>query len=176
MEECKMLSQYVSSLINQVGPVVIGGVVAFLIKEIVPVGDAAIDLFNKKKDAVANQIGIDKYNANLSIAKNIWNMVDEEFRITPTLTKTIESAQVMFADKILKVIPGLTQDEIDHLRQAAAGEVNKGKDAITAPEEVKQVITPVKKYYDEYGNELQPITAATGNITNTETPAAAPIV
>jgi hypothetical protein len=181
-----MLSRYVSSLINQLGPVVIGGVVAFLIKEIVPVSDVAIDLFNKKKDAVANQIGIDKYNANLSIAKNIWNMVDEEFRITPTFTKTIESDQAMFTDKILKVIPGLTQDEIDHLRQAVAGEVNKGKNAITAPAEVKQVITPVKKYYDENGNELQLVTAenttdktAQDSSTapvNTETSAAAPIV
>lgn len=164
-----MLSQYVSSLINQLGPVAIAGVVGFIIKEIGPVGNAAIDLFNKKKEAVTNQIGIDKYNANLEIAKNVWNQVDEEFRITSTLTKTIESAQAMFAEKILKVIPGLTLDEIEHLRQAVAGELNKGKDAITAPVEVKQTVTPVKKYYDEKGNELQPVNTTS---TNTETPAA----
>ena len=127
-----MLSQTVQTLINQLGPVVIAGVVAFLAKGVVPVGDAAIDFLNKKKEAVANQIGIEKYNSNLAKAKDIWGLVDEEFRITPALTKTIESAQEMFEEKILKLIPGLTKDEIEHLRQAVAGEVNKGKAVIIA--------------------------------------------
>ena len=149
-----MLSQYLNSLINQIGPVAVGGVVAFLLKEIAPVGDAAINLFNQKKEAVATQVGIDKYNSNLLIAKNIWNMVDEEFRVTPTITKTIESAQTMFAEKILKVIPGISEDDIEHLRQAVAGEVNKGKEALEAPAEIKKTVHPVMKYVAEDGTEL----------------------
>ena len=32
--------------------------------------------------------------------------------------------------EILKIIPGLTKNEIEHLRQAVAGEVNKGRAVI----------------------------------------------
>lgn len=161
-----MLSETLRTIISQIAPVAATGVVAFLVKEITPVGTAAISFIRKKEEAVATKIGVDKYNSNLAIAKNIWNMIDEEFRITPTLTKTIEAAQAMFAEKILKVIPGLTADEIEHLRQAVAGEVNQGKAALTAPvEAATQTVTPTVKYYAPDGTELQPVT--TDNTTQT---------
>lgn len=121
------------SIINQIIPVVITAIVGVLVAIIKAVGDAAVDYINKKKEAVAAQMGIDKYNSKLTLARSIWNLVDEEFRITPTLTATIEAKQKMFETEILKIMPELTSDEITQLRQVIAGEMNKGKDVIVVP-------------------------------------------
>ena len=96
------------------------------------VGDAAVSFIEKKKATVVAQIGADTYNQNLTVAEDVWNLVDEYFRITPTVTKTIEAAQEKFSEEIKKAIPDIMDDEIEQFRQAVAGEVNKGKAALTA--------------------------------------------
>lgn len=121
------------SIINQIVPVAVTAIVGVLVAIIKAVGDAAVDYIDKKKEALASQVGIDQYNSKLALAKNIWNLVDEEFRITPTLTATIEAKQKMFETEMLKVMPGLTSDEIAQLRQIIAGEINKGRDVIITP-------------------------------------------
>lgn len=154
-----MLNEILNLAINQITPVAATSVAAYLIKKVAPV---IISYIRKKEEVVANKIGIDTYNTNLKKAKNVWNEVDEEFRITPALIKTIDAAQAKFAEKILKVIPGLTVDEIDHLRQAVAGEVNKGKGVLTAPiEPAVKVVEPIVKYVTEDGIELQPVSSTT---------------
>jgi hypothetical protein len=122
----------IQQIINAVVPVVITAAVAVLVAGIKAVGDAAVAYISRKKDAVVAQIGAATYNHNLTIARSIWGAVDEEFRITPTLEKTITAKQELFATKIQKAIPGITEDEIVQLRQAVAGEVNKGREALTA--------------------------------------------
>jgi hypothetical protein len=129
------------SIINQIVPVAITAIVGILIAIIKAVGDAAVDYINKKKEAVVTQTGIDQYNSKLILAKNIWNLVDEAFRITPTLTATIEAKQKMFEEEMLKVIPELTSDEIAQLRQVIAGEINKGKEVVVAPASDTTTIT-----------------------------------
>lgn len=156
-----MLNQIIQTGINQVIPIIVAAIMALFLKEIGPVGDAVVSLLKKKEEDVVNKIGIDTYNSDIAKAKNIWNLVDEEFRITPTLTKTIEAAQSLFAEKILKVIPGISADDIEHLRQAVAGEINKGKEALTAPIEVKQVIQPTEKYVAPDGTELVKVIVST---------------
>jgi len=57
----------------------------------------------------------------------------------------------------------LSMDEITHLRQTIASEVNAGKDAIVAPVEQSQPVvnvvqvTPVTKYVTPDGKELKPV-------------------
>lgn len=77
------------------------------------------------------QIGAATYTQRLNLARQAWGIVDEYFRITPNVTKTIDAAQAKFTDVIRKMVPSLTDEEIAQLRQAVAGEVNKGKSAIT---------------------------------------------
>ena len=153
-----MLSQ---ELINQIAPLLATCVLGVTTAVIKTVGDAAIALINKKKDAVATQIGIDKYNSNLNKARDIWGVVDEEFRISPTLIKTIESAQKLFEEKIIKVIPGITKGEIEQLRQVVAGEINKGKAFIATPVEETKTVTASVKYVAPDGTELQPVNSGT---------------
>lgn len=130
-----------NQIINTVVPVLvtaIGGVLVAIIKS---VGDAAIDYIQTKKEHVANQIGSANYNANLEKAKEVWGIVDEEFRITPTLQKTVENKQAMFAKLLKSKIPSLSDSEINDIRQAVAGEINKGKAVVTsdAVEKQKQI-------------------------------------
>ena len=131
----------IQSIINALIPVIVTAVTGILVAIVKTVGDSVIELIQAKIKAVALKMGVDQYNADLVVAKNIFNIVDEYFRITPTATKTIEAAQAKFTEEILKAIPSITPQEIEQLRQAVAGEVNKGKDVIVAPvvEEVKPI-------------------------------------
>lgn len=128
----------INQIINGVVPILVTAIVAILTAIIKVVGTNAVSYLETKKNALAIQTGVDKYNATLQKAKSIWAIVDEEFRITPTLEKTIENKQQMF-DKLLKnKIPSLTDSEIADIRQAIAGEVNKGKEIVTSDAIAKQ--------------------------------------
>ena len=132
----------IQSIINALIPVIVTAVTGILVAIVKTVGDSVIELIQAKIKAVALKTGIDKYNADLVVAKNIWGIVDEYFKITPNVEKTIESAQVKFAEEIMKVMPSISAEEIEHLRQAIAGEINKAKDVVVAPvaEEVKPIV------------------------------------
>jgi hypothetical protein len=119
-------------VVNAATPIIVSAIVAILTAIIGLVGDAAIKFINAKKAAIIQQIGVDKYNADLAMARTVWGIVDEYFRTNPQLTKSIETTGLKFADEIRKKIPGLTDDEVTHLQEAVAGEVNKGKAAVTA--------------------------------------------
>jgi predicted transcriptional regulator len=120
----------ISEIIKNVVPVVITGVVAIFVALIKTVANEVVDYISAKKEAVAIKIGVDKYNANLEIASNIYKLVDEHFRITPQITATIEDKQKLFEYEIKRVIPYITDEEIVTLRQSVAGIVNVGKVAI----------------------------------------------
>jgi len=119
------------TIINAIIPVAVAALIAVLGAVISAVGDAGVQFIKQKKVALAGRIGMDTYNAHLAFAKSAWAIVDEHFRITPTVTKTIESAQEKFTEEIKKLAPSITDIEIDQLRQTVAGEVNKGREAIT---------------------------------------------
>jgi hypothetical protein len=122
-----------NQILNVVEPIIVSAAVACLTALVGLIGNAAVKFISTKKVALEHQIGVDKYNADLQKAREVWGIGDEFFRTHPEMTKTIETAAAKFQDELLKVIPALTTDEIDHLRQAVAGEVNKGRAAVTAP-------------------------------------------
>lgn len=122
----------VQQIINGVVPVAITALVAVLVAGVKALGDAGVNFFNEKAAAVRAKAGADKWNHWMALARQAWDMVDEEFRITPTLEKTMAAKQAEFAVRIEKLIPGITDEQIDQLRQAVAGEVNKGRAAVEA--------------------------------------------
>ena len=70
-------------------------------------------------------------NQNYIVLGNqIWNIVDEHFRISKTIEDKIKSKADMFNNLILQHFPELTQNDIDSIRQSIAGEVNKDKQAV----------------------------------------------
>jgi hypothetical protein len=120
----------VQQVIDALVPILITVIVAIFTAAIKAVGDAGINLINEKAAAVKAKARQDKWNHWMSLSQTAWNIVDEKFRITPNLDKTIATKQAEFETQIKKLIPGITATEIEQLRQAVAGEVNKGKAAI----------------------------------------------
>jgi len=133
-------------MLNQILEALATAFVAILLAVISYVGAKVTSYLSAKKAAIIAKAGADKYNAELQVAESVFSIVDEYFRITPLLTATVDNKINMFQTEILKKCPYLTQDEIDHLRQAVAGAVNEGKAVVTAPAVTPptQVIVPVE--------------------------------
>lgn len=133
----------VQQIINGVVPILVTALVAVLTVVIKGLGDAAVQFINEKMAAVKVKAGADKWTHWTNLAHQTWNIVDEEFRITPYLDKTIAAKQAEFAVQLKKLIPEVTGAEIEQLRQAVAGEVNKGKAAIEGQtKDTDKVIAP----------------------------------
>ena len=121
--------------LNTIGTAAVAALVTVSCVAIKAIGGALATLIGKKAAAWEVKIGTDAYDYNMTVARGIWGAVDEDVRTNPErqkLVSKIEVKQQLFAQKIQKAIPGLTDDEIVQLRQAVAGEVNKGKAAVEA--------------------------------------------
>ncbi len=66
----------------------------------------------------------------ITVGKAIWNVVDENFRISKTVEEKIESKADEFDKLLLAKFPELSQEDVAEIRQSIAGEVNQGKAAI----------------------------------------------
>ena len=85
--------------------------------------------------AITNKIG---NSDQLEVAKQVWDIVEEKFRITENALSVLGSKADMFDELLIKKIPGLTKEELSDLRQSIAGEVNKGKAALTDTAKLQQ--------------------------------------
>lgn len=129
-------------------------------------GNAAEKYISEKAAAVKTKAGADKWNHWMNLARQTFAAVDEEFRITPTLESTISAKQKLFDEALKRAIPEITDAQVEQLRQAVAGEVNKGRAAICG------------QVADEQGNigsvavaDATPAEVAAGTVT-AATPAA----
>lgn len=63
-------------------------------------------------------------------ALKIWKAVDETFRISQSVEEKLKSKADVFEEKVLAKFPELQKSDIDDLRMAIGGEINKDKQAI----------------------------------------------
>ncbi|EHA6441859.1 coiled-coil domain-containing protein [Clostridium perfringens] len=103
------------------------GIVGVILAIIKSVGNIAIEYIAKKKEVVEQKLQLDKHEEEIKIAKQIWNIVEEKYRITDNITNLANSKANEFDKLLLKKIPYLSKNEIEDIRQALAGEINKGK-------------------------------------------------
>lgn len=118
-------------IINGVIPAVTAAFVGVVIVIIKNVGDALINLAEVKAKELSQKYKLDKYSELINTAKDIWNIVEEKDRITENVEELVESKADMFDRLLLKKIPALTQEQLNEIRQALAGEFNKGKNALS---------------------------------------------
>lgn len=119
----------IDQIINAIVPIAITVIISVLTAVINAVGKAAIKYIEKKKEAVMQEMCTDKYNCQIEFARAAWGMVDEYFRISPSIEKTFEAKQSVF-DKILSdKYPELKSPDIIQLRQTIAAEINKDKNS-----------------------------------------------
>ena len=72
----------------------------------------------------------------IDVAKQVWNIVEENFRITESVEKKLSSKADEFNKIMLDKFPELTISDISELRQSIAGEVNEGKEAVLENSEI----------------------------------------
>ncbi|WP_035790247.1 hypothetical protein [Clostridium beijerinckii] len=89
-----------------------------------------IEVLGKKAIKAGLEETLLKNQNYITAAKQIWNVVEENFRITKTIEEKIASKADEFDKMLLAKFPELTQNDISELRQAVAGEVNKDKEAV----------------------------------------------
>ncbi|MBE6089315.1 MAG: cobalt ABC transporter permease [Clostridium beijerinckii] len=118
-------------LINQILPVVDTSVVAILAVIIKQVGNSIIDFFIQKKSEINQKIKINEHQEEINTAREVWNIVEEKFRITENATEILTSKADEFDKVLIERIPGLSKENLEFLRQTIAGEVNKSRDMLT---------------------------------------------
>lgn len=121
------------------------GVVGVLVAIIKSVGDVAIEYIGKKKQVVEQKLKLDKHAEEVAIAKQVWNIVEEKYRVTDNIKDLAKSKADYFDKLLLENIPYLKNDEINQLRQALAGEINKGKALLNENNLKQQAIELVNK-------------------------------
>ncbi len=162
--------------LNTIGTAAVAALVTVICVAIKSIGGAAANLIGKKAAAWEVKIGADAYNHSLVVTREMWGAVAEEVRTNPELQKLvskIEVKQQLFTQKIQKAIPGLTDDEIVQLRQAVAGEVNKGKAAIESPTDPEsaadQAIRMANEAVEAANNATQPAPSENGAVAPSAT-------
>ncbi len=120
------------------------------------------------------KISTENYTKLKNVGQNAWFIGEEFFRLHPELKTSAESKAIMFATEVRKKIPYVTDEELETLRQALAGEINKDKpiSSSTSTTVYNSPIQPVTdqstqqteqhgeiiiKYFTKDGVELQPV-------------------
>jgi len=126
-------------LISQIAPIAATAIVAILVATIKTVGSVVVEVFAKKKEEIELKIKVSGHESELQQAKEVWNIVEEKFRITENASQVLGSKADEFDNLLIQMIPGLTQSNLDELRQAIAGEFNKGKAALTQDSSTQKI-------------------------------------
>ncbi|MBO3333488.1 cobalt ABC transporter permease [Clostridium perfringens] len=129
-----------------------------LVAIIKSVGNEAVEYLKAKKKVADQKIKEGKYAELFEVGKNIWNMVEEKYRVTDNIETLAQSKADMFDNMLLEKFPHLTKEELIEVRQAIAGEVNKGK-TLLHEDSLKQQATQL---VDE-NNKLKLLNAETEN-------------
>lgn len=118
-------------LISQIAPILDTAFIAILVVVIKTIAAPIIEVAVKKKEQIERAIISSGHEQDLQTAKEVWNIIEEKFRITENAKEVLGTKADEFDNLLLQRIPGLTQQNLDDLRQAIAGEFNKGKEAIS---------------------------------------------
>jgi hypothetical protein len=105
-----------------------------------------------------------QYQNYITVGKSIWNMVDENFRISENIEKKFESKAAEFDKLLLAKFPELSESDVVELRQAIAGEINSGKEAVIsevdALKQLQEENTQLKSENTDLKNKMYRIQSA----------------
>ena len=147
----------INEFLPQILPAIGIALTAILVTIIKKIGNEAVEYISKKKEVAEQQLNSDKNKEILEFAMKAWNIVEEEFRVTENLNKFIGTKAEMFDKLLLEKFPILTEKQIAEIRQAIAGEINRGREALfkdTFKEEVKKIQEDNSKLIQE-NNDLK---------------------
>lgn len=148
------MEKILDTILSAVG-VALATVLVAIIKS---VGNEAVEYLKTKKKVADQKIKESKYAELFEVGKNIWNMVEEKYRVTDNIENLAKSKAAMFDRMLLEKFPHLTEKELTEVRQALAGEYNKGK-AMLHEDSLKQQATQLV----EENEKLKLLNAETEN-------------
>lgn len=99
----------------------------FLTGALAYVGKEVLKFVPKIVNYLEAKIGLTNYEKTKAIAWDIWNVVEEHFRLSEIDGDKVQVKMAMFETLIKQKIPEITNNEIETIRQAIAGEFNKDK-------------------------------------------------
>ncbi|MGM8297276.1 cobalt ABC transporter permease [Clostridium perfringens] len=99
----------------------------FLATIIKTLGDQLIQLIKIKVEATDQKLKASKYSEIYEAGKNIFYAIEEKYRVTDNIESLAKSKAALFDRMLLEKFPHLTEGELSEVRQALAGEYNKGK-------------------------------------------------
>ncbi|MBV4447732.1 hypothetical protein KM799_14100 [Clostridium tyrobutyricum] len=82
-----------------------------------------VNYLKKKRQALIAQMGVDRYNENYKLAHDLYYTVEQKFRFIPDVGKQKADE---FNKLLVEKIPGISQEEMDHFREAICGKINAG--------------------------------------------------
>jgi len=131
------------------------------------VGKEVVKLIPKIITFVVAKIGLTNYQKTKLVSLDIWNIVEEHFRLSNIIGDTVQSKITLFETLIKQKLPLITDKEINDFRQAIAGEINKDKPLmLKAIEDPITIVTPIIRYYAADGTtELQPVVITEQSVT-----------
>ena len=146
----------INTLLTQITPDILTAlgvsVAGFLVAVIKKVGDGGINYLENHRELIKQKLQLNKHEQEINTAKEVWNIVDEKFRISKNLEDVVKSKADEFDKILLSKIPYLTQSEVSDIRQAIAGEINKGKDELFK-DSLKEQQTKVMQQNDQLTTE-----------------------
>ncbi len=104
----------------------------------------------------------------IDVAKQVWNVVEEDNRITENIKEKLESKAEMFDRMLLKKFPELSKEDVKELRQSIAGEVNKGKEAVLENSEILKKLQEENQNLKSKNIDLESKLAAISNYVPVE--------
>ncbi|CUU45484.1 hypothetical protein [Clostridium beijerinckii] len=120
---------------------------------------ALLTILVKLVEAKLEKIGIEQAiikNQNyITVAKQIWNEIDETFRISTSIEEKLQSKTDLFESKVLAKFPELKKEDIDSLRLAIGGEVNQGKQVVLDNSIIIKQLTDENNNLKAKNNELE---------------------
>lgn len=108
------------NLLNILLPLAITAIGGYLTTQITKAVPSMVKL-------IITKIGLANYQKMQIIALDIWKAIEEDGRLGQLVDSKINTFEIM----IKKQFPNITDDDIKLLNKSIAGEVNKGKEAVT---------------------------------------------
>lgn len=104
----------------------------------------------------------------IDVAKQVWNIVEENFRITESVEKKLSSKADSFDKMMIDKFPELSPTDVKKLRQSIAGEVNKGKEAVLENSEILKKLQEENEQLKSKNIDLESKLAAISNYVPVE--------
>ncbi|MDQ0149115.1 cobalt ABC transporter permease [Eubacterium multiforme] len=165
-----MKETIVNEIIPSVGPVLIAAIMGVFVAIVKSVADVIIKYVGKKKEVVEQRLQLDKHIEEVETAKQVWNIVEEKYRITDNIKQLVKSKADEFDKLLLEKIPYLNEKDVKELRLAIAGKVNEGREMLNKDsinKQAKELVDKNSKLETE-NIELKNKLAAISNYVPTE--------